>query len=152
MPLHDKHVRPKHITKQDASAALVSGWGQSIAKVGRGTFADALQVDAKTVSRAMSGDSLPELHTALNSLLIDPTALDSLFALYGFQVRPLQANPANDLSTVADLSHLVGRWADALADGERDHRETLELAKAIRPLIKALSALCVEADELKNVA
>lgn len=147
-----KHVRPKHVSKQDASAALVAGWGQTINKLGKGTFADAIQVDAKTVSRTMSGESTPELHTALNSLFVDPTALDALFALYGIQVTPLRSEAANDLATVSGISMLAGKWAEALSDGVRCPKETCDLSDAIRPLMKALSAVCAEADTIRGVA
>lgn len=145
-------VRPDIVNKSDASAALCAGWARVISRMGKGSFADTIGVDTKTISRSLSGDSVPELHTALNSLFADPTALDELGALYGFEFRPRRPVAANDLETLSDLSHLVGKWAEALADGQRCHHETLTLASQIRPLIKALSAVCSEADKIRGVA
>lgn len=145
-------VRPSVFSKMDVSARLVAAWARVIAKHGRGVFADKLGVDAKTVSRAMSGDSVPELHTAFNSLAVDPTALDEVLSLYDFEIRPKRAAAANDMETVADLSHLVGAWVSALADGHRCHVETLALAKVIRPLLPRMNAICAEADFIRGVA
>ncbi len=142
----DFQVRPELCSKMDVSARLVAAWGRVIAKVGRGKFADSLQVDTKTIGRAMAGPSLPELHTAFNSLLIDPTALDEVADLYGFEIRKKQANAANDMETIGELSALLTDWIAALADGRRDHTETVKLAKRVRTVIHRLNSLCAEAD------
>ncbi|KPH66027.1 hypothetical protein [Novosphingobium sp. ST904] len=70
----------------------------------------------ETIDRALTGESVPELHTALNSLAVDITALDEVFALYGLRVKPLKAEPANDLATISRLSNLAGQFAEALSD------------------------------------
>ena len=146
-------VRPHLRTKSDASAALVIGWARMIARYHQGNFANAMGVDPKTVQRAMSGETTPELHTALNSLLVDPTALNELFALYGFHPpRPRNATAANDMVTVSTMSGVVSQFCDALKDGHRDHRETLQLADAIRDLMPALTAILNEANQLRAVA
>lgn len=115
----------------------------------KGAFVDAIDSSPATVDRALTGKSLPELHTALNSLAFDATALDEVFALYGVKLVPLNVQAANDLATISRLSNLAGMFAGALADGKRDHRETCELADAIRPLMKHLSAICLEADAVR---
>lgn len=152
MPQRTTQVRHAVHSKMDVSARLVAGWGRVIANQGKGRFADAIEVDVKTVSRAMSGESVPELHTAFNSLAADPTALNEIAALYGVEIRPARSDAANDMDVVAGLSHLVGKWVEVLADGHRDHRETCQLADAIRPLVQSLNAVCGEADRLRVVA
>ncbi|HQS98653.1 MAG TPA: hypothetical protein PK823_19410 [Novosphingobium sp.] len=148
----DTQVRPTIHSKMDVSARIAAGWARVIVAVGKGKFADKLEIDAKTVGRALSGENLPELHTAFNSLAIDPTALDEVAALYGVEIRRKQSVAANDMETVADLSHLVGKWVEALSDGHRCHRATLELALVMRPLLQRLNAVCAEADALRGVA
>lgn len=148
----DKQVRPAVHSKTDVSARLVAGWARVIAIHGKGKFADKIDVNEKTVGRALSGENTPELHTAFNSLAVDPTALDEVADLYGLEIRPKQATAANDMETVADLSHLVGKWVEALSDGQRCHRETLELARVMRPLLHRLNAVCAEADVIRGVA
>lgn len=150
--MSDFQVRHVIHTKADVSARLVAGWARVIAIHGKGKFADKLHIDTKTVGRALSGENTPELHTAFNSLAVDPTALDEVAALYGVEIRPRNSVAANDMETVADLSHLVGKWVEVLADGQRDHRETLALADVMRPLTHRLNAVCAEADALRGVA
>ena len=147
------HVRPNLRSKQDVSAALNIGWARMVAKHGRGGFADAMNVDPKTISRALAGDSVPELHTALNSLMLDPTALNELFALYGLTPpRKREAEAANDLHTMTGLSDVLRAFCAALEDGNRDHRETLALADLIRPLMPLLANIVSEANAIKGVA
>lgn len=149
----DPHVRPALKSKADVSAALVMGWARMNAKFGKGRFADLLAVDEKTVRRTMSGETTPELHTALNSLLVDPGALNELFALYGLHApRPREAAAANDLATVSGLSGVVTSFCEALEDGARDHCETLHLADAIRDLMPALTAILNEANRIRGLA
>jgi hypothetical protein len=149
MPDRRNQVRPTLVSKSDVSAAISVGWARAARKAGKGAFADALQVDAKTINRALTGETVPELHTALNSALVDPTALQEVMSLYGLELRPAKPEAANDLDTLAKVSHLAGKWAEALADGRRDHRETCDLADAIRPLLVALSAVVAEAERIK---
>ena len=140
-------------SKTDTSAALGMGWSRMIAKHGRGGFADQLGVDAATVKRAMCGDTTPELHTVLNSLMVDQTALNELFALYGFE-PPRKRNPAaaNDLTTLAGLSEVLRTFCAALEDGDRNHVETLALADACRNVMPALSAIMGEAARIRGLA
>lgn len=145
-------VRRATPSKMDVSSAIAAAWSRACLKVGKGRFADALHVDPKTVNRALIGETLPELHTAFAATQVDPNALDEVAKLFGFTLRPLCADPANDLDTVAGISHLAGRWIEALSDGKRDHRETCQLAEAIRVLIPALSAIVAEADRIKGAA
>lgn len=148
----NSQVRLNPRTKSDASAALVVGWARMIQRHHQGNFANKMGVDPKTVARAMSGETTPELHTALNSLLVDPTALNELFALYGFHPpRPRNAAAANDMVTVSTMSGVVSQFCDALKDGQRDHRETLQLADAIRDLMPALTAILNEANHIRGV-
>lgn len=152
MPHRSTKVRPPIQTKMEIHGALAAGWSRVINAIGRGTFQDAAGLDAKLVTRTLGGESTPELHTALNSLAACPTALNEVLDKYGFEIRPKQAAPANDMDTVAGLSHLVGKWVEALADGNRDHRETCELATVIRPLVSKLNGICAEADKIKGIA
>jgi len=152
MPQRVNHVRLDPIGKSDTSDALAESWARVSRRLGKGAFADKLGVDSKTINRALTGETLPELHTALNSLRADPTALDEVFKLYGFEVRPAHSNAANDHDTLAGISRLAGKWIEALADGTRDHRETCALADAIRVIIPALSAVVAEADRLRGAA
>lgn len=77
MPDKLHHVGPiRTRSKTEVSGALAAGWAR-ISANRKGAFADNLGIDVKTVNRALTGETLPELHTALNSLADDPTALDA---------------------------------------------------------------------------
>lgn len=113
---------------------------------------DALGCHKDTLSNALAGDTLPSLHTALNSLAADETALDEVLELYGYRLRPAVPTAANDLQTAARLSHAAGALVDAVSDGCRDHNETLAVADQLRPIVPALLALIAEADALRGAA
>ncbi|TCM21506.1 hypothetical protein EDF56_101170 [Novosphingobium sp. PhB165] len=146
------HVRAiRRNSKSDVQGKLAAGWAR-VSAGKKGAFVDTIDSSMATVNRALTGDSLPELHTALNSLAFDPTALDEVLALYGVALKPLTSEPANDLATISRLSNLAGQFAEALSDGHRDHRETCQLADTIRPIMAALTAICLEADQIKGAA
>lgn len=149
----DKQVCP--ITapaKSDVSAALSVSWARTARITGKGAMADKLHSSTKTIDRALTGETLPELHTSLASLLADDGALDEVFALYG-RGRPPRLNSmaANDLSTVSDLSGLVSAFCHAIQDGQRDHRETLAIADLVRAIMPALTDILDEANRLRGV-
>lgn len=149
----NSQVRPNLPRRQDVSSALVVGWARMIATHGKGAAADAMEVDAKTLSRAMAGENTPALHTALSSLLVDPNALNEVFALYGLAPpRPRQPEAANDHHLMAELANLLRQFAMILEDGERDHRETLDLADQVRMVMPALSAILTEANRIRGIA
>lgn len=149
MPKSINQVRTiKPQTKSDVSGKLAASWAR-VAAGKKGAMADAIGAGTKTIDRALTGETVPELHTALNSLAFDLTALDEVLALYGLKVTPLASEAANDLHTISSLSNLAGRFASALEDGHRDHRETCEIADAARPLMTALAAICSEADAVR---
>lgn len=137
--------------KSDVSAALSISWAR--ASAGRkGSMADRMGSCTKTIDRALTGKSLPELHTALASLLVDDGALDEVFALYGRGRPPrLASAAANDLATVSDLSGLVAAFCDAIKDGNRDHRETLAIADLVRAIMPALTDILDEANRIRGV-
>lgn len=148
----DHQVRPKAaLSKAKVSAALVAGWARVVG-TNKGAMADRMEVDTKTINRALTQENTPELHTAFNSLVFDPSALDEVAALYGMRLLPLQCEAANDFTTLADVSGLASALARALSDGKRDHRETIKLANLIRPVICELSAIVAEADTIRGAA
>jgi DNA-binding XRE family transcriptional regulator len=146
--LVDRQVLPKG----RVAALLSAGWARSIAKYGKGTFADKLEVSENTIGNALAQRTTPELHTALNSLTIDPTALDELFAGYGLRLCPIHSEAANDLATAAGVIGAMGGLVEALADGHRDHNETLAIAQLLRPHMPAVNAIIHEADQIRGAA
>jgi hypothetical protein len=115
----------------------------------KNTFADHIGCCPDTVSNALAGNTVPELHTALNSLIADPNALDEVFSLYGFQLVPLDLQLSPDMQTLALMGRALSEYIDAVSDGKRTHRETCELAEELRPLIPRLTQIVHEAEGLK---
>lgn len=147
MTANSKTVRPKRPrTKQDVSGALAEAWFR-VAHGRKGAFADAIGASCtKTVDNAINQRSVPELHTVLNSLLDDPTALDEVFNLYGGRFVPVNSQAANDLETIAHLSGAAEEWLLLLIDGIRCQRDSKRLSKMFRPLIARMQAVVEEAD------
>ncbi|MCP4739744.1 MAG: hypothetical protein GY873_36705 [Bosea sp.] len=139
------------MSKDRFQRLLSIAWGRVGPKMGLAKMAGAMELsDSKTISRALSCSNLPEAHTVFNSLAADPSALDEILHEYGFRLSLLAPQAANDMATAAGLSHLAGSFMDALADGHRDHSETLSLAEQCRPLLGQLAALVDEADAIKT--
>jgi hypothetical protein len=145
-------VRPiRRHTKAEVSGALAAGWAR-VSAGRKGAFADNLEIDTKTVNRALTGETVPELHTAFNSLADDPTALDELGSLYGISFVVRRTHGAADLELAAGLGHSLSQLIDRLRDGKRCHIDTLALAELFRPLIPQMQAVVAEADELRGVS
>lgn len=150
--MRSNQVRPiRKRSKAEVSGALAAGWAR-VSAGRKGAFADNLEIDTKTVNRALTGETVPELHTAFNSLADDPTALDELGALYHVRLVPNVAEAAaNDMELAAGLGHSLSELIDRLRDGKRCHLDTLALAELFRPLIPQMQAVVGEADEIRGV-
>ena len=144
----DKEVcRAIQPSKSDVSAALAAAWSRTAMLVGKGTLADAIGADTKTIDRALTGPGLPELHTALFSLRADPLALDEVFAALGFESPRLRvAKRAEPMEIAAGLGHTLTELVERYADGKLCHNDKLALSAILRPLIPHLSAIVDEAD------
>lgn len=151
MPDRIKQVRPiRKCSKAQVSGAIAAGWAR-VSAGRKGAFADAIDVDLKTVNRALTGESVPELHTALNSLADDPTALDEVLALYGVTTTPRRPQSGTDMELMGRLGHTLAEYIDRMRDGKRCHNDTLALAVLFRPLIPQMAAIVDEADALRGV-
>lgn len=137
--------------RAEISEALGLAWARVRAQIGTLTFAERIGADEKSVRRWLGGPELPCAVHLLNSLAADPSALDEVLRLYGLRPAPIEAESGDDHRTIAGLSRLAGGLAEALADGRRDHRETLALAGAAQPLIAQLQALVAEADKVRGI-
>lgn len=135
--------------KDVVQSKLTRAWARVLDQHGgkcKGKFADQLGVCSTTVENAMSGKTVPELHTALNSLLFDKTALNEVLELYGVTIAPLMSEAANDLQVIAGMNDASSEWLNRIIDGRRCHRDTAALAKLFRPLIAKMQGVIEEAD------
>jgi hypothetical protein len=139
------------ITKHVLQAKLSRAWSRVIDELdgGKHELAAALSVSTPTVENALAGKNVPEALTVINSVTVDPTALDEVFRELGFCLIPLQTVAANDLATAAGVVTAMGDLISRLADGIRCHNDTLAVAAMLRPHMPALEAIVSEADRLR---
>lgn len=151
--LHRKTSAAKSapITKHVLQAKLSRAWSRVIDGLngGKHEFADKLSVSTVTIENALAGKHLPEALTLLNSVTVDPTALDEVLRELGFCLVPLQTHAANDLATAAGVVSAMGDMISRLADGIRCHNDTLAVAALLRPHMPALEGIITEADRLR---
>lgn len=147
--MNGAHVRPNRAAaKAQVSAALAAGWGRVIHLRGKGALADGIGVSERGINRALIGETVPELHNAINSLTVDATALDEVLALVGFSLTPIDARGVDDMQLVTGLSGAVADYLARMGDG-RCHVDTAALAKLFRPLIGQMQAI-VDADDAQR--
>ncbi len=141
------------LSKEQVQSHLAASWGRTIARMGgkKATFAETIGCHPDTVSNALAGNSIPELHTVLNSLFACPNALDELLALYGYRLTPDDQVMSPDMVTILEMSDALTCYIGALDDGRRDHRETIMIADKLRPLTAKFNALIAEADEKRGL-
>ena len=148
-------VRPHFPSKLDVSAHLAAGWARVMARMGRGNFTDKMGIDSKVVARALVQETTPELHTALASLLVDPTALDEVLALYGYGLHKLPHTTDGQHDGQKDLAAII-EFASAKSAFEmgnpNDHRAKLVLAEKARPVAQVAFGCVAEADRIRGVA
>lgn len=137
--------------RKDVSARVGEDWLRVANMLGKGTFADKIGVGCtQTVNNAITGPGLPELHTALNSLLADPTALFNTLMLFGGVFVPVEAGTCDDNAVIAQMLHTVTDYFERMKDGTRCHQDTLALAELFRPLVPAMLCVIVEANAIKG--
>lgn len=130
--------------------ALLAGLARVAASIGRGNLADKSNRTTRALDKLFSGASSDTSGKGLLDFLrADPTALDEVLALYGFQLAPLDASAMIDFEIIADAAALTAEHTDAMRDGRRDHRETIRIADKARPVVSRYSAIIAEADQLR---
>lgn len=144
-------VCPKRLLgKEDVSQALASDWFRA-AHGRKGAFADAIGAKCtKTVDRVITGEHLPALHTALNSLVADETALFNTLRLAGGVFVRAETGSCDDNETISAMLRAATDYFERMKDGKRDHQDTLALADLFRPLVPAMLCVIQEANTIKG--
>lgn len=139
------------ISEQQYHGMLIAGLSRVSASVGRGTLADQSGRTTRALDKLFSGASGDTTGKGLLDFLrADPSALDEVLALYGFQLTPIGFDAALDFEIIADTAGLLGEHTEAMRDGRRDHRETIRIADKARPVVQRFSAIIAEADRLRG--
>lgn len=139
-----RRTPPRKSVVQDALAAGLAR--AAITAGGKGHLVDNMDTSPATLTRALSGTHLPELHTAFSALLTDVTALDEVAALYGVKIAHRTSTAANDMELAGELSGALTEFLTRLADGRRCHVDTAVLAELFRRLIPQMQAIVGEHD------
>jgi hypothetical protein len=142
------------IAKHVLQAKLSRSWSRVIDGLdgGKHELAGHLSVSTATIENALAAKNVPEALTVINSVTIDPTALDEVFRELGFCLTPLHTEAANDLITAGGVVNAMGDLIARLADGIRCHNDTLAVAALLRPHMPALEGIITEADKLAGAA
>jgi hypothetical protein len=147
-------VLPKRAAPTEARFhhLLVTGLDRVAGKVGKHALAEAMDRTVRSLDDVLERGATPGAKAVFDALLADPTALCEVLRAYGYRLVPDRSSAANDLHTAAGLSHAAGAIIEAHQDGHRDHRETLEVAEKLRPLVPHIAAIIEEADRIRGAA
>lgn len=137
-------------TKADVSDALAKDW-LAFAPLGQREQKAPLigASEGKTLSKAISGEHLPEAHTILNTLGVDPAGLFHTLGLFGGVFVPCRATSSEDYETIRRMMHAATEYLDRMKDGRRCHQDTAALAKVLVPLVPAMLAIIQESNGSK---
>ncbi len=143
----------KPVSEQQYHGMLIAGLSRVSASIGRGALADKSGRTTRALDKLFSGASGDTTGKGLlDFLAADPSALDEVLALYGFQLAPLGFDAALDFEIIADTSGLLAEHTEAMRDGRRDHRETMRIADKARPVVQRFQSIIAEADKLRGAA
>lgn len=138
------------LSKESVSHALSLDWFALNRRMLPGALAVQVGKGRKTVDAAITKQHLPELHTVLNSLLVDPAALLNTFQLFGGVFVPTDPGACDDNAAISGMLRAATEYFERMKDGVRDHQDTLALAELFRPLIPAMLCVIREAGEMKG--
>ncbi len=147
-------VLPKRapLTKERAKSALSAALGRLTHVHGMDAVAYHAGCCRRTLEEAKAERCLPELHTILNLLPLDASALDELLAAVGMKLVPLESAGLDWHGVNADAAGFVAALANALRDRRVDHREHAALINQARPMVQELTAAIAQHDRERTAA
>lgn len=142
--------RPTQSAYQDAVRQIILNIGKDLTDQ---ELADKLGVSSGTISNARNRKgNLCAVTMAQIGHEFGPEAIEPFTALFDAIAVPRNSKAANDLTTIAGLSHLTGDWVERLRDGVRCHNDTIVLAEKLKPLLTNLTAIVEEAEQHRRSA
>lgn len=91
------------IARPQLHALLMEGWARAIARFGKGSFADALEITGPGLDKQLTG-SMPTFETIMDAFDHDDTVLDDIWKEKGKRLVPIDA-----ACDVDDLRLLIAR-------------------------------------------
>lgn len=145
--------RQRPVSAEEVREALQLDWQTTIKRVGAGAFEDRLgAVDRDTLGNVLKGKHSPRLHTAVNSLLADRSALLNTLLLFGVVAIEAEPGEIDDHEVIAGMLRTAAEYFDRMKDGRRCHTDTLALAELFGPLIGPLLAIVREGARIRGSA
>lgn len=148
--MSDRKVSPVRIrTKDEVEDSLAADWLPMTAGGKTSHFAASIgagESNYKVVSRVLARTGLPEAHTVLNSLVVDPGALFNTLLLWNVVAVAVETSPVDDMAVILGMMHAATEHLERMKDGHRCHVDTAALAKLFRPLVPQMLAIIREAN------
>jgi hypothetical protein len=147
-------VSPKRsLTKQKAHALLMEGWARAIVKLGKGAFADAIEISDVALNKQLTG-SMPGFDCIDRALDACPTVLEEYFRAKGKRLVDEEAVCDTD-----DASVLIARLMLWLQEAEHPdspggrrvvHTELAQAESLIRQLHGATGNWLAQIEQLRR--
>lgn len=146
-------AKAKSLTKPQLHAFVMLGWARGIARLGKGAFADKIEVTGAGLDKQLAG-SMPSFEAIDKAFDADETVLDDWFAAKGKRLVDREATCDTD-----DASLLITRLLLMMQEAEHPdspggrriiHSELLAMEKLIRELNGASGNWLAQIDALRK--
>jgi len=127
-------IRP--LSKLELHAKLMRGWNRAIDALGKGRFADKLEISGPGLDKQLTG-SLPGVDLLDKALAVEPSVLDDWLAHHGLRLVDREAVCDTD-----DVSVLVSRLLNKLVEAQ--HPDSPGGRRIVGPEILAMDDLLRE--------
>lgn len=150
---HTVVPRNSSLTKPQVHALLMEGWARGIAKMGKGRFADAIEITGPALDKQLTG-SMPGFDCIDRALDACPTVLDEYFTAKGKRIVEREAVCDTD-----NASLLIARLLVKLQEAEHPdspggrnvvHSELLGMELLFRELHGQTGSWLAKIDELRR--
>lgn len=130
------------LTKGEAKPRVAAGLARAVAARGLERIAMQGGCTTRCIQKAIAGETLPELHTALNIAALEPDAATDILSFYGLGIHLLDPGALPDAAALAALALLLSEVAEAMRDGRIDRVELGRIVAKAVPVLPWLNG-CV---------
>ncbi len=143
----------RRLTKPQCHAHLMEGWSRAIVKLGKGKFADAIEISGPALDKQLTG-SMPGFDCIDRAFDVCPTVLDEYLGAKGKRVVDQEAVCDTD-----DASLLIARLLVKLQESEHPdspggrnivHSELLGMENLVRDLHRQTGNWLAKIDEIRR--
>lgn len=138
------------LTKSEVKPLVAAGLARAVAAHGIERVALHGGCTTRCIQKAIAGDTLPELHTALNVAALDLDATADVMTAYGLGVFLLEPDTLPDADALASLAALLAEVAEGMRDGRLDHVETCRVAAKASPVAPWINGVIARAVKVRG--